>query len=130
MNEVLLIYFAFPIAVIIFSAILVSFINSPIKIALAVFSVFLVTTFAAYTSDFLVFTILYSFLSFLVAWITLRIIEQINSFNSIESIAKNNSQMLQDSIDISKSIYTVPQEEINENSNCAYNKNMRRYNRF
>ena len=130
MNESLLIYFAFPTAIIIFSSISTNFLRNPIKISLLTFAVFLVVTYAAFNSEFLVYTIVYTFLSYIISWITLRFIKQAMGYENIESIVKNNSQMLKDSINISNSIYENAEDTINDNNSCLYNKNMRRYNRF
>lgn len=69
-NNILLLYFALPIAIIILSIIFETLINCPIKIAGIVFSILLVFTFAVADETFLIFTILYTILAFIVAWIT------------------------------------------------------------
>ncbi len=65
--NILLIFFAFPVAVIILSAIFETLINCPFKIAGITFSIFLVITFAFFDETFLIATIVYTILSFLVA---------------------------------------------------------------
>lgn len=70
MSNILLLYFALPIAIIILSIIFETLINCPIKIAGIVFSILLIFTFAVADESFLIFTILYTILSFIVAWIT------------------------------------------------------------
>lgn len=69
-TNTLLLYFALPIAIIILSIIFETLINCPIKIAGIVFSILLIFTFAVADETFLIFTILYTILSFIVAWIT------------------------------------------------------------
>ncbi|MBP3463938.1 MAG: DUF2651 family protein [Clostridia bacterium] len=70
MTNILLLFFAIPIAIIILSIIFETIINCPIKIAGIVFAIFLIVTFAAFDETFLIFTILYTILAFIVAWIT------------------------------------------------------------
>lgn len=65
----LLIFFAFPIAVIIISAILEKLLKNPIAVAAFIFAVFLVVTFAAFTETFLIATLAYTIISFITATI-------------------------------------------------------------
>ncbi len=70
MSNILLLYFALPVAITILSIIFETLINCPIKIAGITFSILLIFTFAVADETFLIFTILYTILSFVVAWIT------------------------------------------------------------
>lgn len=70
MTNILLWFFAIPIAIIILSIIFETIINCPIKIAGIVFSIMLIVTFAIGDETLLIFTILYTILAFIVAWIT------------------------------------------------------------
>lgn len=70
MSNILLLFFAIPIAIIILSIIFETLINCPIKIAGITFSILLIVTFAIGDETLLIFTILYTILSFIVAWIT------------------------------------------------------------
>lgn len=70
MSNILLLFFAIPIAIIILSIIFETLINCPIKIAGITFSILLIVTFAIGNETLLIFTILYTILSFIVAWIT------------------------------------------------------------
>ncbi len=63
----LLIFFAFPLAVIIISAILQKLLKSPIAVALLIFAIFLVVTFAAFDETFLIATLVYTILAFITA---------------------------------------------------------------
>lgn len=72
MNNFLLWFFAIPIAIIILSAIFETILHSPIKIAGITFSILLIVTFVIEDETLLVFTILYTLLAFIVAWITSR----------------------------------------------------------
>ena len=70
MNNILLLYFALPVAIAILSIIFETLINCPIKIAGITFSILLIFTFAVADETFLIFTILYTILSYVVACIT------------------------------------------------------------
>ena len=63
----LLIYFAIPISIIILSAILERILNNPVWVAGITFSVLLIVTFAAFDINFLILTILYTMLSYIMA---------------------------------------------------------------
>jgi len=67
--DTLLIFFAFPIAVIIISAILEKILKSPIAVAAFIFAVFLVVTFAAFDETFLIATLVYTIIAFITALI-------------------------------------------------------------
>ena len=66
----LLIFFAFPIAVIIISAVLERLINNPAIVAALAFAVFLIITFTAFDETFLIATLAYTALAFITALIT------------------------------------------------------------
>lgn len=66
----LLLFFAFPIATIIFSIVLQKILRNPILVALTIFAAFLIVTFSAFDESFLIFTILYTILSYITAIIT------------------------------------------------------------
>ena len=81
----LLIFFAFPIAVIIVSAILEKVLNNPIAVASLIFAIFLVITFAFFDETFLIATIVYTILAFLTAAIVRFICESNNSDSDDDS---------------------------------------------
>ena len=65
----LLIFFAIPLAVIILSAILETFINCPLKVAGIFFSIFIVVAFAlGGSAEFIVLAIIYTIISFVTAF--------------------------------------------------------------
>ena len=75
--NILLIFFAIPLAVIILSAIFESFINCPLKVAGIFFSIFIVTAFAlGGTADLIVAAIVYTIISFITALIVRGIINR------------------------------------------------------
>jgi len=71
----LLIFFAFPIAVIIVSAILERILNNPTAVAALIFAFFIVITFAFFDETFLIATLAYTVLSY----ITAAIVRFVNS---------------------------------------------------
>ena len=75
--NILLIFFAIPLAVIILSAILESFINCPFKVAGIFFSIFIVVAFAlGGTAELIVAAIIYTIISFITAVIIRFIINR------------------------------------------------------
>ena len=66
MNNLLL-FFALPVATVIFSIVLQRIIKSPILVALTAFAAYLIVTFAAFDETFLVFAIVYTILAFIAA---------------------------------------------------------------
>ena len=66
----LLIFFALPVATIIFSVALQKILRSPFLVSAVVFAVFLIVTFAAFDETFLVYAILYALLALLTALLT------------------------------------------------------------
>lgn len=70
MGNILLLFFALPVAISILSIIFETLINCPIKIAGITFSILLIVTFSIADETFLIYTILYTILSYAVAWIT------------------------------------------------------------
>lgn len=65
--NILLLYFAIPIAVIIFSIALLKILKCPWLVAAVIFAILLVIAFAVFDVSFLVFVILYTFLAYLTA---------------------------------------------------------------
>ena len=69
----LLIFFAFPIAVIIFSIVLQKLLHNPFAVAALIFAVFIVVTFAAFDETFLIATLAYTILAFAAALLVDRL---------------------------------------------------------
>lgn len=66
MND-LLIFFAIPVATIIFSIALQKLLNSPLLVSAVAFAIFLIITFSVFDESFLVYAILYTVLSLITA---------------------------------------------------------------
>ncbi|MBQ3145301.1 MAG: DUF2651 family protein [Clostridia bacterium] len=90
----LLIFFAFPIAVIIISVILQKILNSPIAVAALIFAIFLIVTFAVFDETFLIATLVYTIISFITALIVRFICHSNNDNNICEllnCVLRNNN---------------------------------------
>ena len=68
--NILLIFFALPIAVIIISIALQRILKCPILVAAIIFAIFLIVTFIVNNLNFLIAAIAYAILSFITAYIT------------------------------------------------------------
>jgi hypothetical protein len=66
----LLIFFAFPVATIIFAVALQKTLRAPFLVAAVVFAAFLIVTFAVFDETFLVYAILYALLALITALLT------------------------------------------------------------
>lgn len=73
--NILLLFFAFPIATVILAIVLQKILKCPIWVALTIFAIFLIIAFAVFNVTFLVAVIAYTILAFLVAYITMLIQE-------------------------------------------------------
>ena len=93
--NILLIFFAIPIAVIIISAILQKLLKNPIIVAAFIFAIFLVVTFAAFDATFLIATFAYTLLALITALIVKFICEENNKNDNIcellNDILRNNN---------------------------------------
>lgn len=81
--NLLLIFFAFPIAVIIISFVLQKILQSPLTVASLIFAIFIVITFAAFDETFLIATFAYTVLSFITALITRALYGRTDENNNI-----------------------------------------------
>ncbi len=84
----LLLFFAIPVATIIFAIVLEKILDCPILVAATFFAIFLIVTFAAFDSSFLVFAIVYTILAF----ITAALVKAICNFirNCLNNSSNNN----------------------------------------
>lgn len=89
----ILLFFVFPIATIIFSIALEKLFNNPILVAAIIFAVFLIVTFVALTTDFLIFVIAYTLIALLTAYLTnviTNLIERLNNSSSSSNSSSND----------------------------------------
>lgn len=90
--NILLIFFAIPIATIILSAILETFIRCPIKVAGIFFSIFLVLAFIlGGTAELIVAAIVYTIISFVTAYIVCLAMRNRDSDNDSSSCSNNRN---------------------------------------
>ena len=90
--NILLIFFAIPLATIILSSIFETIIRCPLKIAGIAFSIFLIIAFAlSGSSESIVLVIIYTIISFIAAFITMIIQNRLeNGENSSNGCFNNN----------------------------------------
>lgn len=79
--NLLLIFFAIPVAVIIISAILQKILKCPVEVAALIFAIFLIITFAVFDATFLIATLAYTILAFITAIIVKFICASHNNDN-------------------------------------------------
>ena len=120
----LLIFFAFPIAVIIISAILQKLLKCPIAVAALIFAIFLIVTFAAFDETFLIATLAYTILAFITAFLVKLICESNNNNNlcdCLRNILNSNITNNANSNNIINDLLNANQ--INNNVNNSGNNN-------
>ena len=139
----LLIFFAFPIAVIILSVILNNALHNPFSVASLIFAVFIVVTFAAFDETFLIATLAYTILGFITALLSDRLLNCNNALSNnhsknnsclcdtlIESIETNNSTNTGNAYDTNINLETSISKAdnvINDNCGHLYNRRCRRF---
>lgn len=85
----LLLFFALPVAITILSIIFETIINCPLKIAGITFSILLIVTFAVADETYLIYTIIYTILSYVVAWLTKQWLNNKNNEINLEELLDN-----------------------------------------
>ena len=90
MTNILLLFFALPIATIIISIALQKVLDNPLLVAAIIFAIFLVVTFIIGDLNLLIATIVYTILSFLTATIVNYIDENREENNNNNSNINNN----------------------------------------
>lgn len=104
--NILLLFFALPVATIILSIVLLKILKCPVLVAATFFAIYLVLAYTVFGNDFLIFVIVYTILSYITAVLTRLICNIINKVNrcfyngregnnqdccnSVTSIARNN----------------------------------------
>ena len=95
MMNLLLIFFALPLATIVFSIALQRILDNPILVASIIFSIFLIATFVVGDLNLLIATIIYTILSFVTA-IIVRYIDENNDTNNENCNNNGNNSMGQE----------------------------------
>ena len=85
----LLLFFALPVATILLAIVFQKILRSPILVATMTFAIYLIVTFSAFDSTFLIYAIVYTILALISAYIAELFFERCKLFNS-----NNNSNEL------------------------------------
>lgn len=138
--NILLIFFALPIAVIIVSAILEKLLKCPIAVASLIFAIFLVVTFAVFEVTFLIATLVYTIIAFITAAIVhlfkKREREEHNICDLLENLLRNNNIIRTGNIENTENVCETVADLLtsnntnngnNSNSNCCCNRHRRRW---
>lgn len=143
--NLLLIFFAFPIAVIIVSYILEKLLDSPVAVASLIFAIFLIVTFAVFDETFLIATLAYTLLAFITALIARyfcnrdesenNICEKLNNIlNTLSNNGNNGCNCNNDNDDDEDNICEAVGQILNNNNNnnsnncgCGCNRYRRRF---
>lgn len=88
--NILLLFFALPVATILLSIVLQKIIKNPVLVAITFFAVYLIVTFAAFDETFLVFAIVYTILAFVTAAIVGAICKFIKKCLNINNCCNSN----------------------------------------
>ena len=124
----LLIFFAIPVAVIIFSIVLRKLLKCPILVASTIFAILLLIAFTNFTTTFLVAVIIYTILSFIVAYLTMiiqKILRNLQNHNMCGCCQRNLDNMVnntnnQDVLTINANIETLGNNSNNDlNNGCG-----------
>ena len=91
--NILLIFFALPVATVILSIVLQKILRNPLLVAGTFFAIYLIVTFAAFDASFLVYAILYTLLAYVTAVLTqviCRLIHLLLNHFNCENNCHNN----------------------------------------
>lgn len=116
----LLLFFALPVATIILAIVLQKILKCPWLVAATFFAIYLIVTYAAFNSSFLIFAIVYTILAYIVALLT-RII--CNLINCSRELMDNNGsfRITQRPITVSTNCLNSANNIVNGNATVASN---------
>lgn len=118
--NILLIFFALPIAVIIISIALQKILKCPALVAAIIFAIFLIVTFVVNNLNFLIAAIVYAIISFITAFITCIIGKFLNRIrNACDCGCRRENQC---GCNDNNNLLTISNIQ-NENSSCGCNQN-------
>lgn len=117
--NVLLIFFALPVATVILAIVLQKILRSPLLVAATFFAIYLIVTFSAFDISFLVYAILYTILAYVTAVLTKLVCNLIHTFRNI-NLNNTNSQAI---IELAENANTTNNNTIRRN-NCCCNRRM------
>ncbi len=124
--NILLIFFALPIAVIIISVALQKILKNPALVAAIIFAIFLIVTFVVNNLNFLIAAIVYAIISFITAFITCLVSRFLNRFRSENSCCCRTQSRCSCNNDNVVTIRNLPDNTSN-NCGCNQNDNQRSY---
>lgn len=126
--NILLIFFALPVATIILSIVLQKVLNNPLLVAATFFAIYLIVTFAFFDASFLVYAILYTILAYVTAVLTRAICNLIKVFQNNctyriteRPLALVNANLTNGSNGVSSNINTTNNSNINTANNLNEN---------
>ncbi len=93
----LLVFFALPVATIILAIVLQKVINNPTLVGITFFAIYLIVTYAAFDSDFLIFAVIYAILAYISAVISCLISNLINQLYNDGKKETIRSEVMQES---------------------------------
>ena len=131
-----LLFLVFPIATIIFSIALQKILKCPILVAGIVFAIFLILAFTVYSTDFLIYVILYTIISYITAYLTNLFCNfgrnglQNLSVRNISSQTLNCTQSNCDRINANTLSADRLIQNSDENNGCCCNRSYRINNRI
>lgn len=127
--NILLLFFALPVATIILAVVLQRLLRSPILVALTFFAIYLIVAFAAFDETFLVFAIVYTILAFIAAVIAKFIMRLIRCQRNCDNNDNNGNGNGNNDTESD----TDNNDEDNENNadNCTFSdRNMNYYRSY
>ena len=126
--NILLLFFALPVATIILAIVLQRLLRSPILVALTFFAIYLIVAFAAFDETFLVFAIVYTILAFIAAVIAKFIMKIIRCQRNCSN---NNGNDNNDNSDSGNNNDDDDEQNENDTGSCIYNdRNMNYYRAY
>lgn len=132
--NILLIFFALPIATIILAIVIEKILRCPILTALTFFAIYLIVAFAAFDASFLIFVIAYTIIAYITAWIAELFFNRCrrtcpckertcqcreNNNNNNNEVQLSNADMQ----NIATRVANIINNNSNSNCNCNCNNN-------
>lgn len=131
----LLLFFALPVATVILAIVWQKIIKCPILVAATAFAIYLIVTFAAFDSSFLIYAIIYTILAFIAAWLTKFICQTFGRngfFGTINAENINTNNLNTNTLEINDD-----DSDDNNTNGCgcgcnrySYNRNQNNYRRY
>lgn len=124
--EILLIFFALPLATIILSIALQKILKCPFLVSAIIFAIFLIVTFIVNNLIVLVLAIIYAIISFITAVIVSIMYNLLNKNNSCESRRNDSDCNNNSNNQVSARINVIPNANTNGRTGCICGRYRRR----